>query len=377
MIFNEPMSYITALGTANPSNRISQPVIADFMLRTMKLHNGDSRKLKTVFRASGIEYRHSVLVDYGRVKDFTFYANTDDLEPFPGTEKRLQVFRQYALSLSVAACGDMLRHYPEFDRSKITHLISVCCTGMYAPGLDVELVTALKLPSTVQRTAINFMGCQAAFNALKIADALCQSRRDSKVLIVCTELCSLHFQRAATDDNLLANALFADGSAALLVEGISNRPLALQIEAFHNELATEGLSDMAWTIGDVGFEMRLSSYVPDLISKGITKLIDGLLDKTPVSLRDIQYYAIHPGGKKILEVIGRTLNLEREKLEPAYHVLKNYGNMSSPTVLFVLKKIIDQLTSRHGGERILSVAFGPGLTLESTVLRIETTVQDA
>ena len=134
---------------------------------------------------------------------------------------------------------------------------------------------------------------------------------------------------------------------------------------------------MAWTIGDVGFEMRLSSYVPDLISKGITKLIDGLLDKTPVSLRDIQYYAIHPGGKKILEVIGRTLNLEREKLEPAYHVLKNYGNMSSPTVLFVLKKIIDQLTSRHGGERILSVAFGPGLTLESTVLRIETTVQDA
>lgn len=366
------MSYISALGTANPSNRISQATIANFMLRAMKFHNGDSRKLKTIFRASGIEYRHSVLEDYGRVKDFTFYANTDDLEPFPGTEKRLQVFRQYALSLSVAACRDMLRDYPDFNGNSITHLISVCCTGMYAPGLDVELVTALKLPSTVQRTAINFMGCQAAFNALKIADAVCQSNRDSKVLIVCTELCSLHFQPTATDDNLLANALFADGSAALLVEGTAGRRRVLEIEAFHSELATEGLSDMAWTIGDVGFEMRLSSYVPDLISKGIAKLIDGLLQKTPVSLEQIEYYAIHPGGKKILEVIQRALNIEREKLDPAYHVLKNYGNMSSPTVLFVLKEIMNKLGSRHDGERILSVAFGPGLTLESTVLKIDT-----
>lgn len=366
------MSYISALGTANPSNRISQATIANFMLRAMKFHNGDSRKLRTIFRASGIEYRHSVLEDYGRLKDFTFYANTDDLEPFPGTEKRLQVFRQYALSLSVAACRDMLRDYPDFNLSNITHVIAVCCTGMYAPGLDVELVTALKLPSTVQRTAINFMGCQAAFNALKIADAVCQSNRDSKVLIVCTELCSLHFQPAATDDNLLANALFADGSAALLVEGTTDLRRALEIEAFHSELATEGLSDMAWVIGDVGFEMRLSSYVPDLISKGITKLIDGLLEKTTVSLDQIEYYAIHPGGKKILEVIQRALNITREKLDPAYYVLKNYGNMSSPTVLFVLKEIMNKLSSRHDGERILSVAFGPGLTLESTVLKIDT-----
>lgn len=366
------MSYITALGTANPPNRISQSTIADFMLRAMKLCNGDGRKLRTVFRASGIEYRHSVLEDYGRVRDFSFYANTEDLEPFPGTEKRLQVFRQYALSLSVAACQDMMRQYPAFEADKITHLIVVCCTGMYAPGLDVELVTALKLPSTVQRTAINFMGCQAAFNALKIADALCQSKPESKVLIVCTELCSLHFQRPATDDNLLANALFADGSAALLVEGFTQRSVALKIEEFHSELETEGLSDMAWSIGDVGFEMRLSSYVPHLISLGITKLIDGLLDKTSISRKQIQHYAIHPGGKRILEVIDQALNIGREKLEPAYHVLKNYGNMSSPTVLFVLKRIIEQLSGRHEGERILSVAFGPGLTLESTVLKIET-----
>lgn len=371
------MSYITALGTANPSNRIKQSMIAEFMLRAMKLCNGDSRKLKTIFRSSGIEYRHSVLDDYGKARDFTFYANSEDLEPFPGTEKRLQVFRQCALTISVAACRDMLRDYPAFDVSKITHIIAVCCTGMYAPGLDVELVTALKLPSTVQRTAINFMGCQAAFNALKIADALCQSKPCSKVLVVCTELCSLHFQRAPTDDNLVANALFADGSAALLVEGTTNGGLALKIEDFHSELALEGLSEMAWTIGDLGFEMRLSSYVPELISKGISGLIDGLLEKTSISLSQIQHFAIHPGGKKILEVIEQGLNIGREKLEPSYHILKNYGNMSSPTVLFVLKEIVRKLGSRHDGERILSVAFGPGLTLESAVLKIETTHQDA
>ena len=371
------MSYITALGTANPSNRIKQSLIAEFMLRSMRLCNGDSRKLKTVFRASGIEYRHSVLEDYGRVADFTFFSNAEDLEPFPGTEKRLQAFRQYALSISLAACRDMLQRYASFDVSKISHVIAVCCTGMYAPGLDVDLVIALKLPSTVQRTAINFMGCQAAFNALKIADALCQSKPDSKVLIVCTELCSLHFQREATDDNLLANALFADGSAALLVEGRTQREVSLKIEEFHSELATEGVADMAWTIGNVGFEMRLSSYVPELISKGISGLVRGLLEKTSVSLAEIQHYAIHPGGKKILQVIAQALNIGRDKLEPAYHVLKNYGNMSSPTVLFVLKEVVDKLSSRHDGERILSIAFGPGLTLESTILKIETTPQHA
>lgn len=367
------MSYITALGTANPSNRIHQSIIADFMLRAMKFCNGDRRKLKTVFRASGIEYRHSVLEDYGKVRDFSFYPNTEDLEPFPGTEKRLQVFRQCALSLSVASCRDMLKDYPGFDVKEVTHLIVVCCTGMYAPGLDVELVNALKLASTVQRTAINFMGCQAAFNALKIADALCRSKPDGKVLIVCTELCSLHFQRLATDDNLVANALFADGSAALLVEGQADSgPLKLKIEEFHSDLATEGLSDMAWTIGDLGFEMRLSSYVPGLIQKGIVALIDALLEKISVTFSEIQHYAIHPGGKKILQVIEEALQIEKTGLAPAYHVLKNYGNMSSPTVLFVLKEIVDKLNGINSGERILGVAFGPGLTLESMVLKIET-----
>ena len=365
------MSYITAIGTANPVNRIHQSLIANFMMRAMKCHNGEGRKLKTVFRASGIEYRHSVLDDYGKIRDFTFYPDTDDLEPFPGTERRLQVFRQHALTLSIASCKNMMNSYPEFDIRNITHLIVVCCTGMYAPGLDVEMVTALGLRSTVQRTAINFMGCHAAFNALKIADALCHSKRDAKVLVVCTELCSLHFQREATDDNLLANALFADGSASLLVEAETKSNLKLHIEEFHSDLATEGLSDMAWSIGDLGFEMRLSSYVPDLIRKGVAGLIQTLLRKISASQAEIRYYAIHPGGKKILQVVEEALQISKSENAAAYHVLKNYGNMSSPTVLFVLREVVSKSRGATSGDRILSIAFGPGLTLESMILKIE------
>ena len=365
------MSYITAIGTANPENRFSQEIIGEFMLRAMDLHNGDERKLKAIFRASGIQYRHSVLDDYGKQAGFRFFADTPGLEPFPSTERRLQVFRQHALGVSVAAFKDMRRFHPDLTSDQVTHLMVVCCTGMYAPGLDIELVKALSLRSGVQRTAINFMGCHAAFNALKIADAICKSTPGSKVLIICTELCSLHFQRKGSEDNLLANALFADGSAALLVESESSGTLKLKLEEFHSELAPEGETDMAWTIGDLGFEMRLSAFVPDLIRKGVGELVSGLLGKTSVGLSAIKYFAIHPGGKRILEAIEAELNIDAQQNEAAWTVLRNYGNMSSPTVVFVLREIVNRLNGNDQGERILSMAFGPGLTLESMILRIE------
>lgn len=365
------MSYITAIGTANPINRFRQSIIADFMVRAMNLGQGDTRKLKTIFRSSGIEYRHSVLEDYGRTDGFTFYPDTPNLGPFPGTEKRMQIFRQNALALSVCSVNDMVQYFPFVSTGEITHIIVVSCTGMYAPGLEIDLINTLKLSRRVHRTAINFMGCHASFNALKVADALCRSDEGSKVLIVCTELCSLHFQREASDDNLLANALFADGSASLLVEAHTNSPMKLKLEAFHSDLVLDGFSDMAWNIGDIGFEMKLSSYVPDLIKTGIRSLANSLLEKGSLNLSDIRYFAVHPGGWKILQVVEEALDLDRSKNAAAYHVLKNYGNMSSPTVLFVLKEIVKNLTEGDTGERILTFAFGPGLTLESMVLKIE------
>lgn len=364
------MSFVTSIGTANPAHALPQSKIADFMVHAMQLGNDDARKLRAVFRASGIDTRHSVLEDYGRTADFNFFENSPALEPFPSTRRRLELYRRHALALSLEAVQHCLSRIPDLRRDAITHLVVVSCTGMYAPGLDIDLVKALGLNSSIARTCINFMGCYAAFNALKLADAACRSTPESKVLIVCTELCSIHFQKENSDDNLLANALFGDGSAAALVEAGPRDGISLELEEYHCELATEGEHDMTWTVGDFGFEMRLSSYVPDIIRSGIRNLMRSLLAKIQRHPSDISFYAIHPGGKKILETIESELGMNREQNRFAYQVLRNYGNMSSPTVLFVLHTLLQELTPADDQRRILSFAFGPGLTLESALFKI-------
>ncbi len=365
------MSYITAIGTATPVHKFSQSQLADFMVKAMQLNYEDSRKLKTIFKSSGIDSRYSVLEDYGLKENFSFYANTSDFEPFPSTSKRIEIFREHAIKLSIDAIENALRNVPNLDKKDVTHLIVVCCTGMYAPGLDIDIVKSMELSSSVQRTCITFMGCYAAFNAIKVADAFCKSDSNAKVLIVCVELCSLHFQKQPTNDNLLANALFADGAAAVVIETKTESKIKIKPEVFHSDLLHNGDKDMAWTVGDVGFEMKLSTYVPDIIKEGIQKLTNTLLGKISKKLSDIRYLAIHPGGKKILSAIEQELKINKEQNNAAYHVLKNYGNMSSPTVLFVLHEIFKNLKETDHNEHILSFAFGPGLTLESMILKIQ------
>jgi len=365
------MSYITAIGTANPSHKVSQSSIADFMVKAMQLNEGEARKLKALYRITGIESRYSVLSDYGKEKSFAFYSNTEDMEPFPSTKRRLELFRQHSLKISLEAINSCFSKRPDLDKKSITHLIVVSCTGMYAPGLDIDIVNSLGLPSTTQRLCINFMGCYAAFNALKIADTFCHAEANAKVLVVCTELCSIHFQKENTEDNMLANALFADGSAALLVESTPHKGLNLKPESFFCDLAPESENEMAWTVGDLGFEMKLSAYVPEIIRSGIKRLTSSLLNQISQNFSDISYFAIHPGGKKILEVIEQELGLTKEQNQASYEVLKNYGNMSSPTVLFVLNEVCKNLNGVDSGKTILSFAFGPGLTMESMLLKIE------
>ncbi|HYG02320.1 MAG TPA: type III polyketide synthase [Chryseosolibacter sp.] len=363
------MSYITSIATANPPHRISQEIIAEFMLRAMEFQNGESRKLKAIFKGTGIRYRHSVLADYGQTQNFSFFPN-EFSSPFPTTKQRLELFRLHALPLSIQAVNKALADRG-LDAKEMTHLVVASCTGMYAPGLDIDLIRHVGLKSTVDRTAINFMGCYAAFNAIKVADAFCRSNLQAKVLIVATELCSIHFQRMATDDNLLANALFADGSAAVIVEGKEKSGLCLEVDGFFNDIYPEASNDMAWTIGDLGFEMKLSAYVPDVIQKGIKRLTDSLLATIDKKFSDVKHFAIHPGGRRILEVIEKELGIRREQNSAAYHVLENFGNMSSPTVLFVLDALVRELQISSVDERILSFAFGPGLTMESMMLKIK------
>ncbi len=365
------MSYITSIGTANPANRFEQRQLAEFMVQVMHADEFQSRKIRTVFRASGIEARHSVLEDYGRTENFEIYPNNGDAN-FPRTQARMQLYRQHALPLTIAAVDDLCASRPDFNIKEITHLVVVSCTGMYAPGLDIDLIKHFGLSTATERTCINFMGCYAAFNGLKSADAICKANSGARVLVVCTELCSLHFQPDANDDNILANALFGDGAAAILVEGKSDRQRKLSIEQFHSDLALNGENDMAWSISDFGFEMRLSSYVPDLLRREISRFIDNLLAKLQISRDAIRHFAFHPGGKKILEAIENELKLDPDRNAFSYSVLRRFGNMSSPTVVFVLRDIFDQLTEADHNAWILSAAFGPGLALESVLLKAMT-----
>jgi predicted naringenin-chalcone synthase len=357
------MSYITAIGTATPPHQFSQSAIADFMVRAMQLDDDDAKKLRALYRATGIESRYSVLPDYGKTGGYEFYANSEDLSPLPTTRKRLEFFRKHAVELS---CEAVLRALHSVKPEEITHLIVVSCTGLYAPGLDIDLIKTLGLRNDVQRTCVNFMGCYAAFNALKLADSICGNDVNAKVLIVCTELCSLHFQNENTQDNMLANALFGDGSASVVVEGHPRKGLNLRPEIFHCDLATNGETDMAWTIGDVGFEMKLSAYVPDIIRSGIKQLAEKLVTR----ISDVTYFAIHPGGRRILEVIEKELGLTKSQNNYAYDVLKKYGNMSSATVVFVLNELCKDLNGVDHNKKIMSFAFGPGLTLESMLLSV-------
>lgn len=357
-------SQITAIGTANPENKFGQHQILDFMVNAHQLDGSLADRLAKIYAISGINTRYSVLKDFGlEPGDYTFFGNKPGLDPFPGTRQRGEIYQQEAASLAFKAFENLS---PSIDARLITHVITVSCTGLYAPGLDIDMVELLGLSPQVERTCINFMGCYGAFNALKFADYICKANLQAKVLIVDVELCTLHFQRENTLDNWLANALFGDGAAIVLVENAADAISrnGLLLHTFFNTLLTDAKDDMAWKIGDTGFEMKLSAKVPKKIKKSIYAVTRNLLAKGHTDMADFKYFAIHPGGKGILDACDEALNLPAGANNIALNVLANYGNMSSATILFVLQQIMQQ--PEKG--KVLSFAFGPGLTVESMIL---------
>jgi predicted naringenin-chalcone synthase len=358
------LSKIISIGTAVPVYRHKQDEILSFMQNVYALQENDKRKLKFLYRQGGIETRYSVIPDYSLpASQWKFYPPSENLEPFPKLEKRMKWYQQEAALLSLQAINLCLEN---FAGQKITHLITVSCTGMSAPGLDLELLELLKLPPTTFRTSVNFMGCYAAVHALKIADAFCKAGQKANVLIVCTELCTLHFQKENTVDNITSSMLFGDGAAALLVTG-DEEPEGLSIDHFYSLVAPKGKQDMAWELSSRGFLMTLSSYVADLVEENFDELVQGALTNAGLEKEMITDWCIHPGGKKILEAVHKGLGLHNGQLQPSYDILKDYGNMSSPTVLFVLQKIMNGLSSK-GKNKIFGAAFGPGLTMETFIL---------
>jgi len=245
-------------------------------------------------------------------------------------------------------------------------MITVSCTGMSAPGLDLQLLEMLGLPKNTFRTSVNFMGCYAAIHALKMADAFCCRDSAARVLIVCTELCTLHFQQQATTDNITSSLIFSDGSAAVLVTGDRDKGKGMPILGFYGEVSPQGKSDMSWTLTSTGFAMTLSSFVPALIEEDFDKLVEHSLERWEMKREEITHWAIHPGGKKILEAVAKSLALQNGELDASVRVLHDYGNMSSPSLLFILKQLMEDLRGHPGG-KIFSAAFGPGLTMESFI----------
>lgn len=338
------------------------------MQKVYALNETDKRKLGFLYHQSGISNRYSAIPDYSLDPEgWVFYPPTEDLDPFPSIELRMQWFERTAPDLSIGAIEKCI--LDKISKDEITHLITVSCTGMSAPGLDLQILERMHLSVNTFRTSVNFMGCYAAIHGLKMADAFCKSDKKAKVMIVCTELCTLHFQKENTMDNLASSLLFGDGSAAVLVVHDECSLEGLHIKNFYSEVAFGGKKHMSWQLSSTGFLMTLSGYVPELIEHDFGHLLTKALENGEVSFNEITHWCIHPGGKRILSSISKSAGIAKEKLGSSYKVLNDYGNMSSPTILFVLKEIMDTFEEGNPMEKnIFGAAFGPGLTMETFLL---------
>ncbi len=362
------MSKIISIATDVPPYKHEQNAISAFADNIYSNDKTESRKLNYLYHHSGIQTRYSVIPDYSlEPADRQFYSTSADLEPFPCLEKRMKWYADHAALLSVNAIQKCIAG--KINKDEITHLITVSCTGMSAPGLDLEIMETMELSRNIFRTSVNFMGCYAAIHALKLADAICRSQEKANVIIVCTELCTLHFQKESSIDNITSTLLFSDGSAAVLVQQKETPLKGISLNNFFSDVAFKGKKDMSWKLSSKGFLMTLSSYVPDLVEEDFDALVTKSLKNASLNKTDITHWCIHPGGKKILEAIGKSISLPAESLCYSYQILKEYGNMSSPTILFVLKKIFDELLSNPepGPSNIFAAAFGPGLTMETFI----------
>jgi predicted naringenin-chalcone synthase len=274
---------------------------------------------------------------------------------FPSTAQRMGRYTNEAPTLAQKAVDRLLLGGEIRD---ISHLIVTSCTGMSAPGVDLELIRRCALNPSVERTVIGFMGCNAAINALKLARHIVRSVLTAKVLIVSLELCTLHLQETGDIERLLSFLLFGDGCAAVLV---SAEPAGFALDGFHAELVHEAADQITWTVGDWGFDMFLSGKIPTTIADALRAASDRILAGVPADA--VGLWAVHPGGRTVLDAVESAFDLGQGALTASRAVLRDYGNMSSPTVLFVLETLMRD--AMRAGARGCAMAFGPGLTAET------------
>jgi alpha-pyrone synthase len=361
---------ILGLGTAVPPLAVTMEEgirIAEAICRPTE---EQTAWLRTTYHHTGIERRHlafpnQALVDLlqrTKVSGSVFLPGETG-QCGPTTGQRMRHYAENAAPLALRAAGQALAR-SGLVPGEITHLITVSCTGFFAPGLDFELITGLGLSSGTQRTHVGFMGCQAALNALRVARAFADADPEACVLLCAVELCGAHFHYGWDTEKAIANALFADGAAAVVGVPAGRAPAgAWRVAATGSCLLPDSRGDMSWTIGDHGFEMTLSVRVPGLIARYLRPWLERWLEENGLGLAEVGSWAVHPGGPRILEGVEEALGLPRQATAAAHEVFATHGNMSSPTILFIL----DRLQERRAARPCVALAFGPGLTAEAVL----------
>ncbi len=356
--------YIHNIACVVPKTRYTQQFIMKKIKRLINASPKTSRYIDSIYKGSAIAHRYSCIAD----PDVFFRYDGNGKIDIPTTKARNDLFAKSAKEMFVSVARNAIETCPDTNFSDITHLITVSCTGFFNPGPDYHIIEGLGLNSNVKRYNIGFMGCHAAFPALRMARDICIAEPDAAVLAVSVELCSLHLQLKEDLDSLLGGAIFADGAAAVLVSAKKPSPpkTGFELKHFESTLIPDSRDEMAWSITDTGFEMVLSQYIPKIIQANIREILEPILAKQGIAVSGIDHWAIHPGGKAILDRIENSLGI-RSRCGASRTILKQFGNMSSATILFVLKEILKQQCT-DGGETVFALSFGPGLTVETALL---------
>ncbi|HVS40046.1 MAG TPA: type III polyketide synthase [Gemmataceae bacterium] len=364
---------ILGLGTALPTAAITQADGLRVAQALIRPTGEQATWLPTMYAGTGVAGRRMALgedvvrdiIDGTRRTSSPFLPRGEPGDRGPTTAERMRLYAELAPPLAVQAAAAALRP-SGVQAADVTHLITVSCTGFVAPGVDLALIRALDLAPTVQRVHIGYMGCHGALNGLRVARAFTAAEPDARVLLCAVELCGLHYYYGWDAAKVIANALFADGGAAVVGAPVAAAPAAAwRVEASGSRLIPDSADAMTWTIGDHGFEMTLSKQVPRLIAAHLRPWLEAWLARHGVELDGVASWAVHPGGPRILDAVEEGLNLPRSALEPSRAVLRELGNMSSPTVLFIL----DRLRAAGAPRPCIALGFGPGLMAEAALLR--------
>ena len=371
-------AYIHHIATRTPGYTYSQAYTRD-RLKSWTSDPKAKRLIHAIYNRSGIETRHSVTGDFIEDAEAMLFRTAEDGTLIsPSTGARNACYARESRKLAVAVARQALNDAPGFAAQDVTHVVFTSCTGFSNPGPDFHIIRELGLRENVQRYTLGFMGCYAAFPSLRMAAQFCEADANAVVLVVCLELCTLHMQVNDAPDSILANSLFADGAAAAIVSARVPEPrsAAYRLHGFESALVASSEQEMAWEIGDEGFNIVLSSYVPDIIGANIRALLGGVLQRQNLAFDKIDEWAVHPGGRAILDKVQQSLALKPEALNASRSILRDYGNMSSATILFVLKELLDEAECEPA--MTCAMAFGPGLTVETAVLeRLGCTVPSA